>query len=64
MSFIILHTVVLPLVPVTPIIVLGFSNLPKKSGHILIAIFPGKLVAFLPVSFNMNDTLFATQSAI
>ena len=51
-SSIILHTVVFPFVPVTPIIVFGLSILPKKSGHRVTASFPGKYVASLPINFK------------
>ena len=59
-----LHTVVFPFVPVTPIIVSGFSNIPKKSGHNCNAIFPGIYVAFLFNNFNVKDAHLAIKIAI
>ena len=51
-SFIILHTVVFPFVPVTAMIFFGLSICSKKSGHILIAILPGIYEAFLFNNFR------------
>ena len=63
MSFIIFDTVVLPFVPVTPIIISGFSNIPKKLGHIFIAKSPGNDVAFLFNNFSTLVESFASQRA-
>ena len=55
--------VVLPLVPVTPIIVFGFFAYLKKPGHILNATIPGKSVPLYPNTFRAIIASFATQSA-
>jgi hypothetical protein len=55
-----LLTVVFPLVPVTAITVLGLVRCFKKSGASLMAIFPGRNVAFLPNNFIRNCANLAT----
>ena len=47
-----LHTVVLPFVPVTAIILSGFAIFFKKSLSIFIATFPGKKEALALIIFN------------
>ena len=58
-----LEHVVLPLVPVTPIILSGSSIYLRKSGHILIATIPGKLVALCLVIFSAIIDSFAIKRA-
>ena len=55
---------VFPFVPVTAIIVRGFSIFPIKSGHTLSANFPGKNVAFLLNNFNSIVPNFAPHKAM
>ena len=55
---------VLPLVPVTPMILLGLATYLRKSGQILRATTPGKSVALWPVILRAGMESFAIISAI
>ena len=59
-----LQTVVLPLVPVTPIMAFGFFIILRKSGHSLIATTPGKLVPLCLVILSAMTDSLAAHSAI
>ena len=58
-----LDTVVFPLVPVMPMMVLGRGIRPRKSGHKIMAQLPGMEVPLRPISFITRAVAFANNSA-
>ena len=58
-----LETVVLPLVPVMPMMVLGRGIRPRKSGQRMMAQLPGMEVAFFPSNFMTRAVPLAKKRA-